>query len=199
MNYLPTGRVFHSYVDPERDVDPDASRVHGIHRDFLRTWPPFNDARVAGALLRFIGEAPIVAHNAPFDRGFLNHELTRAGSAPTSADVWIDTLALARKKFPGAQNSLDSLCKRFSIDLSGRKRHGALVDAQLLAEVYLQLRGGRMVALDFGEQSAVATLASDKPSYGQRPRPLPPRLTGAEIAAHRAFVNGQVAGALWGF
>jgi len=106
---------------------------------------------------------------------------------------------MARRKYPGAQNNLDTLCKRFSIDLSQRQTHGALIDAQLLAEVYLELRGGRMVAFDFSEQAVLTTPISEIPSYGLRPRPLPPRLTGVEIASHRAFVTGQIAGAIWNF
>ncbi|MGI8841036.1 MAG: DNA polymerase III subunit epsilon [Caulobacteraceae bacterium] len=192
----PTGRHFHRHIDPERDIDPDAERVHGISRAFLAGKPRFADPEVAEALLDFIGAAPLVAHNAAFDRGFVNHELARAGRAELPPEQWVDTLPMAQKRFPGLSNSLDSLCKRFRISLAERDRHGALVDARLLAGVYLELRGGRerrldldqAVALGVGEMIAQAT-------YGARPRPLAPRLTEAERVAHAAFVAIELAGA----
>ncbi|MEO8811550.1 MAG: DNA polymerase III subunit epsilon [Caulobacteraceae bacterium] len=197
-DFLPTGRHFHCYVDPERDVDPDAERVHGLSRAFLTGKPRFADAEVAEALVAFLGEAIIVAHNAGFDRGFLNHELERAGRAPLIAARWVDTLALAQKRFPGMYNSLDALCKRYRISLAERDRHGALVDAKLLAGVYLELRGGRERRLELvATADPAAADASGARVWPPRPRPLVPRLTGAERAAHAAFIAAGVKDALW--
>jgi len=187
---LPTGRSFHRYIDPEREIDPDAQRVHGISKAFLAGKPRFADADVAGEFLAFIEGASLVAHNAAFDRGFIDNELRLAGLACPPADRWVDTLALAQKRFPGMYNSLDALCKRFKISLAERDKHGALVDARLLADVYLELRGGREAALDLGGASGrVLEIAVARVVYGPRPRPLPPRLTDEERAAHRVFVT----------
>jgi DNA polymerase-3 subunit epsilon len=187
---LPTGRSFHRYVDPERDIDPDAQRVHGISREFLAGKPRFADADVVHEFLTFIDGAVLVAHNASFDRGFIDNELRMAGLPGTSTDQWVDTLALAQKRFPGMYNSLDALCKRFKVSLAERDKHGALIDARLLADVYLELRGGREAALDLGGATGrVLEIAVARIVYGLRPRPLPPRLTSEERAAHRAFVT----------
>ena len=134
-DFLPTGRSFHRYVHPERDSDPEAERVHGLTSAFLADKPRFGEPHVCDALLEFIGEAVVVAHNAAFDRGFVNHELERAGRAGLPEARWVDTLPLAQKRFPGVHNSLDALCKRFKISLAEREKHGALIDAQLLAAV----------------------------------------------------------------
>jgi DNA polymerase-3 subunit epsilon len=187
---IPTGRSFHRYVDPERDIDPDAQRVHGISKAFLAGKPRFGDAEVAGEFLAFIDGAGLVAHNAAFDRGFIDHELRLAGLPCPASDRWVDTLALAQKRFPGMYNSLDALCKRFKISLAEREKHGALVDARLLADVYLELRGGREAGLDLGGPSGrVLETGLARVAYGPRPRPLPSRLTNEERAAHRAFVT----------
>ncbi len=193
---LPTGRHFHRYVHPGREIDPDAQRVHGISLEFLTGKPRFGDADVALALLDFIGDASLVAHNAGFDRGFLNHELALAGHPVLAEGRWIDTLGLAQGRFPGMYNSLDALCKRYRVSLAEREKHGALVDAKLLAQVYLELRGGRerRLDLDVAVQSAVA---ASRAVYGERPRPLSTRATPAELAAHAAFVSGEIKGALW--
>ena len=140
---LPTGREFHCYVDPQRQIDPEAERVHGISNAFLEGKPRFEDPQVCDAFLDFIGDATLIAHNAPFDRGFINAELERAGRTPPPVDRWCDTLPMAQKRFPGMYNSLDALCKRFKISLADRDKHGALIDAQLLAAVYLELQGGK--------------------------------------------------------
>ena len=188
---LPTGRSFHRYMHPDREIDPDAQRVHGISLAFLADKPRFNHPDVAEAFLEFVGDSPLVAHNAPFDRGFINHELERAKLAPLHEGRWIDTLPLAQKRFPGMHNSLDALCKRYKISLADREKHGALIDTRLLAAVYLELRGGRERGLDLtvqalaGAEAAVAAVA-----YGPRPRPLAPRSTDAERAAHAAFIGG---------
>ena len=197
---MPTGRTFHVYIDPERDIDPDAQRVHGISRESLIGKPRFADAEVAGKFLEFVGDGVLVAHNAPFDRGFLNHELQIAGLAPLLEARWIDTLALAQKRFPGMYNSLDALCKRFKISLVEREKHGALVDASLLAQVYLELSGGRERRLDLTTaaeaQSAKARLSGQ--AYGERPRALVSRLTVAEAEAHAAFLRDDLKGdGLW--
>jgi DNA polymerase-3 subunit epsilon len=196
---LPTGRSFHRYVDPERDIDPDAQRVHGISSAFLAGKPRFADPEVAHEFLAFIDGASLIAHNAAFDRGFIDNELTLAGLPCTAPDRWIDTLALAQKRFPGMYNSLDALCKRFKVSLAEREKHGALIDARLLADVYLELRGGRETALDLGGPSGrVLEIAVTRVAYGPRPRPLPPRLTNAEREAHLVFVTVDLkADAVW--
>ncbi|MCL2385457.1 MAG: DNA polymerase III subunit epsilon, partial [Alphaproteobacteria bacterium] len=147
FNIIPTGESFHLYLNPERDMPEEAFRVHGLSTAFLADKPLF--AQVAGDLLKFIGEAKIVAHNAEFDLQFLNKELDRLGLPLFVKDRVVDTLALARRKFPGATNSLDALCARFGIDTSRRTKHGALLDAELLAEVYAELTGGRQAVLVF--------------------------------------------------
>jgi DNA polymerase-3 subunit epsilon len=196
---MPTGRHFHCYIDPEREIDPDAQRVHGISNAFLAGKPRFAEASVAAAFLEFIGDAVLVAHNASFDRGFINSELERAGHPALSEWRWVDTLSLAQKRFPGMYNSLDALCKRFKVSLAEREKHGALIDARLLALIYLELRGGRERGLDLGQAAAlgVAQVIAQS-AYGARPRPLAPRLTPGERAAHDAFVRRELsAGAIW--
>ncbi|MEO8925695.1 MAG: DNA polymerase III subunit epsilon [Caulobacteraceae bacterium] len=195
----PTGRHFHCYIDPERDIDPDAERVHGVSRTFLTGKPRFADAQVVEAFLAFVEDAPLVAHNAAFDRGFVNHELGRAGRSELAVERWIDTLGLAQERYPGQRNSLDALCKRFRISLAEREKHGALVDARLLAGVYLELRGGRERRLDL-EQAASRGVGEiiAQANYGARPRSLPPRVTEAERSAHAAFVATELKGeAVW--
>jgi len=198
---LPTGRHFHRYVDPERDVDPEAERVHGISRAMLAGKPRFDDPEICDAFLDFVGEAKIVAHNAAFDRGFVNHELERAGRAPIPDARWTCTYVLAQSRFPGMYNSLDALCKRFKISLAEREKHGALIDTRLLAMVYLELQGGKERALDLAPaRPAVSVVEANLPAggYGPRPRALAPRSTEAERAAHAAFVTAALKGkALW--
>jgi DNA polymerase-3 subunit epsilon len=194
---VPTGRTFHAFIYPERDIDPDAERVHGISLASLQGKPLF--AEIVEEFLAFIGDATLVAHNAEFDRGFINAELERLGRELTPPTRWVDTLAMAAKRFPGMYNSLDALCKRFKISLSEREKHGALIDTRLLAGVYLELQGGRERALDLtlaaarGVAQAIAQAA-----YGTRPRPLAPRLTDAERAAHDAFIAAELKdAAIW--
>ena len=197
-DFLPTGRNFHVFIDPERDIDPDAERVHGISRAHLAGKPVFAHESVAHAFLEFVADAALIAHNAAFDRGFLNHELDRAGHPVLPESRWIDTLGLAQKRFPGMHNSLDALCKRFRISLAEREKHGALIDAMLLAEVYLELRGGREARLDLTDAivNGVAQAVAQA-RHGPRPRPLAPRITEAEAEAHRAFVLNELKGAVW--
>ncbi|WP_339914674.1 DNA polymerase III subunit epsilon [uncultured Brevundimonas sp.] len=188
---LPTGRTFHRLVHPERLIDPDAIRVHGITDEQVRNAPKFRD--ITADLMAFIGDAPVVAHNAAFDRGFINHEMTLCGQPVLEEARWVDTLKLAQKRFPGMGNSLDALCRRFKISLAERSLHGALIDARLLAEVYLELKGGKERVLDLssGRTTAVAATAAFMASGGHaaRPRPLTPRSTADERAAHRAFLG----------
>ncbi len=192
-DFIPTGRSFHVYIDPERDMPPDAERVHGLSAAFLRGKPKFADQQVAHDFLSFIGEAPIIAHNANFDRAFVNWELNAIGLAEVPEHRWIDTLALARQRFPGMHNSLDALCKRFKISLADREKHGALIDARLLAAVYLELKGGRERRLELTAAVAAPVLGEARENaYGVRPRPLAPRSTEAERAAHAAFITEVV-------
>ena len=190
-DYLPTGRSFHVYIDPERDMPPEAEKVHGLSAAFLAGKPKFRDKEIHADFLTFIGDAPIIAHNATFDRTFVNYELEALGVPGVPEERWIDTLALARKRFPGMHNSLDALCKRFKISLSEREKHGALIDARLLAAVYLELKGGRALTLELTtrEMAAQAIAVARAAAYGARPRPLPFRSTEAERELHAQFVR----------
>jgi len=158
LNHVPTGEVYHQYINPERDMPVEAERVHGLSAEFLSGHPVFAD--VADAFMDFVSDSPLVIHNAAFDMGFINAELSRMGVDTIPRTRAIDTVSMARRKFPGAQASLDALCRRFGIDLSERDLHGALLDARLLAEVYLELLGGRQhgmdLAADIGEAPAKA-------------------------------------------
>lgn len=187
INHVPTGRNLHLYLNPERDMPEEAFRVHGLSEDFLRDKPLFST--VAQEFLDFIGDATLIIHNAPFDMGFLNAELSWLSRPPLVNSV-IDTVMLARQRHPGARVSLDALCKHYGIDNSRRTLHGALLDAEILAEVYLELIGGRQVALALSAQDRFAAegrLAPRAPAR-QRPVPLPPRLSAAQKARHAAFV-----------
>lgn len=200
-DYLPTGRSFHVYIDPERDMPPEAEKVHGLSANFLRGKPKFRDKEIHADFLEFVGDAPIIAHNATFDRTFVNYELEALGVAGIPEERWIDTLALARKRFPGMHNSLDALCKRFKISLSEREKHGALIDARLLAAVYLELKGGRALTLELTtrEMAAQAVAVAKAAAYGARPRPLPFRSTDAERETHAKFVREVMKNEeLWG-
>jgi len=184
-NLMPTGRTFHVLVDPERDVPEESTRVHGFTIDMLRGKPKF--AELADGFLDFLGDAPIVAHNAPFDFGFLDAELVRAGRAKLDRARMIDSLALAKKRFLGMPNSLDALCRRFGIDNSMRTSHNALLDVQLLAQVYLELMGGRQPGLVLAAAvAAPATAALGGGTRQRTPRPIVPGE--AEAAAHAAFM-----------
>ncbi len=200
LNHLPTGRTFHKYVNPQRAVPEDAFRIHGLSDDFLRDKPVF--AEVAAEFIAFVGEARLVIHNASFDLKFINAELSWLAMPPIPAERAVDTVLIARRRFPGAQASLDALCRRFGIDNSGRQLHGALLDSELLAEVYLELIGGRQP--DFALAVSATAAAGDgggDSGAGWRPRPrpvpLPPRITAEEEAAHDAFVRTLGDGALW--
>lgn len=193
IDFLPTGQVFHTYVDPERDMPPEAEKVHGLSAAFLKGKPKFAQPEVADAFLAFVGDAALVAHNAGFDRGFINFELERAGRPILPEPRWIDTLALAQQRFPGMYNSLDALCKRFNISLAEREKHGALIDTKLLAAVYLELQGGRERRLELAPLPVKSSRTrAEQSAYGPRPRPLAPRSTEAERARHQAFVTGTL-------
>ncbi|MEL6258292.1 MAG: DNA polymerase III subunit epsilon, partial [Pseudomonadota bacterium] len=198
QNHVPTGRTFQTYINPGRAVSEDTVRITGITDDMLVGAPAFDAPEVVQAFLDFVGDAVIVAHNAKFDRGFLNAELRRCGRPVVNDDRWIDTVALAKSKFPGAPASLDALCRRFDISLESRTVHGALLDANLLASVYLELCGGRARAFDFGATvEASGHVAATSPAK-PRLRPLKLRLTDAERAAHQAFVEGLSGDPIWG-
>ncbi len=197
-SYVPTGRSFHAYIDPKRDMPPEAEKVHGLSSAFLRGKPTFDAPEVAEAFLAFVGDAPLIAHNAGFDRAFLNWELANCGRPELEEARWIDTLALAKQRFPGMHNSLDALCKRFKISLSEREKHGALIDAKLLAAVYLELKGGRERRLELSASDGAEVIqVAARRDYGPRPRTLSP-LSDAERARHVAFIRDEVKDAgLW--
>ena len=183
-NDLPTGRHFHALVHPDRDIPEDATRIHGLTIQHLAGKPRFGD--IVADMVAFFGEDPLIAHNAPFDFGFLNAELARL-DLPRLADArMIDTLVLAKTRFPGMPNSLDALCRRFAIDLSARTTHNALLDCRLLAEVYVELTGGRQRGLSLAAEKAAPSLAVYAHTGPRTPRPMVP--DAAELAAHAAFV-----------
>jgi DNA polymerase-3 subunit epsilon len=193
-DFVPTGRSFHVYIDPCRDMPIEAERVHGLSAAFLKGKPRFEHPEVVEAFLDFVGDAPLVAHNAGFDRAFVNHELRTCNRVEIHETRWVDTLALAKRRFPGMHNSLDALCKRFKISLSEREKHGALIDAKLLAAVYLELKGGRERRLELTTAAAAVSMvhAATQNAYGARPRPLGPRSTDAERGAHAAFIRDEL-------
>lgn len=195
INHIPTGRTFRRLINPGMPVSEATIRITGITDDHLRDKPPFEDASIVDAFLDFLGDATLVAHNASFDRGFLNMELQRCGRDIIPEDRWIDTVQIARKRYPGAPASLDALCKRFDISLESRTFHGALLDSQLLASVYLELLGGRARAFSF--EPNYGAEGYQRPAAKQRPEPLPSLITEAERAAHARFVEKLGADALW--
>lgn len=197
INRYPTGREYHVFINPERDVPAEAQAVHGISTEFLLDKPLFS--ALAGEFVEFIGDATLVIHNASFDIGFLNAELERLSRPAISMDRVVDTLMLARRKHPSGPNSLDALCKRYGVDNTMRVKHGALMDSVLLAEVYLELLGERQGALTLASASAAATAATAGQAgrAAQRPVPLPPRISAADEAAHAAYVATLGNAAIW--
>lgn len=199
VDLLPTGRTYHSFVNPERSIPEEAIKVHGITDDKVKDAPIF--AKMADEFLEFVGDAPLIAHNAGFDRNFIDWELTLAHRPITGEPRWIDTLAIAKSKFPGQPNTLDALCKRYKISLADRTYHGALIDARLLAEVYLELRGGKERSFDLGGGQTLTSsgivVPKGRKTYGPRPRPLPSQVTAAEDEAHRAFLGQWVKDPVW--
>lgn len=200
VNRVETGATFHAYFNPQRDMPAAAEAVHGLSAAFLADKPLFG--ALADDLLAFIGDAPLIAHNASFDFGFLNAELAACGRREVSLDRMIDTVAIARRKHPGAKLSLDALCSRYGIDRSHRVKHGALLDAELLAQVYVELTGGRQIGLELAAQAA-AQDAGASPALSEAVAdrvfraPRPHSATPEELARHQAFV-GQMKSPLWG-
>jgi DNA polymerase-3 subunit epsilon len=196
VNRIPSGQVFHRYVNPDRDMPHEAFAVHGLSLEFLQDKPRFPD--ICDELIEFIGDAPLVAHNASFDLGFLNAEFERCKKMLLTRDRLVDTLMLARRRHPGGSNRLDDLCARYGIDNSRRTKHGALLDAELLAEVYVELIGGRQASLILVETShEIATTRYRTTAAPPRPVALPPRLSEAELVAHAAFIASLGTQAIW--
>ncbi len=195
VNHIPSGQEWHSFLDPERDMPQSAFEVHGLSQEFLTGKPLFAD--VAQDFMEFIGQDRLIIHNASFDVGFLNAELEKAGGVLIEMGRVTDTLALARRKHPGASNSLDALCKRYGVDTSQRTKHGALIDCVLLASVYIELIGGQQAGLDLAKGGSATTAGAGATAIEQRPVPLAPRLSETEIQEHKAFVATLGAKALW--
>ena len=197
MRHVPTGNTYHQYINPERAMPQEAFEVHGLGDEFLADKPKF--AEVGQAFLDFIGDAKLVIHNASFDMKFLNAELKWMGLPLIPYDQAIDTLAIAKRKFPGSPASLDALCRRFAIDNSSRVLHGALLDSEILAEVYLELIGGRQPDFALAHSATTGGLAENTETWTPQPRSdaLPPRITEEERSAHAAFVEKLGASALW--
>ncbi len=184
INDLPTGEQFHTLLDPERDIPSDSTKVHGITSAHVEGKPKFAD--VADKMLEFFGDSPLVAHNAPFDFAFIDHELERIGKPKLDRSKMIDTLVLAKARFPGMPNSLDALCRRFEIDLSARTTHNALLDCKLLADVYVELTGGRQRGLVLETEQGLAFAQYDPPAQ-RTPRPI--AVSAEAEAAHAAFIS----------
>jgi len=196
LNRIPTGATFHVYLNPDRDMPAEAFAVHGLSSDFLKDKPRF--AEVADDFIDFIADAPIVAHNASFDHGFLCHELKLISRPGISFERVVDTLMLARRKHAAGPYSLDALCARYGIDNSRRTKHGALLDAEILAEVYLELIGGRQATLGLADDIELPESSIDGAIVVRtRPEPLEPRVSEAEREAHRAFIATLGENAIW--
>src|SRR5271167_1827411 len=186
VNRIPSGQTFHAYFNPQRGMPAEAFAVHGLSEEFLKDKAFF--AEMADDLIAFLGDAPLVIHNAAFDLGFLNAELERAGKPLIARERMVDTLLIARRKHPGASNRLDDLCARYAIDSSRRTKHGALLDAELLAEVYVELIGARQATLILSQAVLPGRGLGEPIIVRERPVPLPPRVTAEERAAHRHFI-----------
>ncbi|MCH8347730.1 MAG: DNA polymerase III subunit epsilon [Proteobacteria bacterium] len=183
VNLVPTGNVFHKYLNPERDIPAEATKVHGLTEEFLKDHPVFRE--IFQEFLDFIGEAPLVAHNAEFDMRFINWELKNVGHQEIPMSRTVDTLQLARGRFPGSPNNLDALCKRLGVDNSNRTKHGALVDSEILAAVYLELKGGKQAGLELVQQKTSAMVTSQKKARAPRSFPL----SREELEAHGKFIS----------
>jgi DNA polymerase-3 subunit epsilon len=196
LNRIPTGAAFHAYLNPERDVPAEAFAVHGLSAEFLKEQKRFTD--IVDEFLDFIGDAPLVIHNAAFDHAFLCAELKRAERMLIARGRLVDTLLLARRKHPAGPNRLDDLCVRYGIDNSRRTKHGALLDAEILAEVYVELTGARQAQLGLTERGERRSISNhDATVVHKRAEPLSSRLSEAELAAHREFIAGLGENALW--
>lgn len=198
INHLPTGKIFHKYINPQRDIPEESTRVHGITDDMVKDAPLF--VHIVEEFLEFIEDSPLVIHNASFDMGFFNAELDRLCRPMLEMDRAIDTLKIARQKFPGSPASLDALCRRFDIDLSVRTKHGAWIDAELLAKVYLELIGGRQVSFQFQAEETIAMAAQELKDILNLQKTFRPsrqyKLTEAEKLAHQEFIKG-IKDSLW--
>ncbi|MFY9287881.1 MAG: DNA polymerase III subunit epsilon [Alphaproteobacteria bacterium] len=194
INHMPTGRTYQAYLNPEREMPTEASMVHGLTDEFLAKQPIF--AEVVEQFLEFIGDAPLVAHNANFDMNFINAELSRTGFPRLPLHRAIDTVMMARKMFPGAPASLDALCKRFGVDTSNRQLHGALLDARLLADVYLELRGGRQPDLAITTTAVAEDISSDDIQKREHRAARTHLASDEELKAHEAFL-AQIKEPLW--
>ncbi len=198
LDHFPTGRSFQRYLNPDRDMPAEAQRIHGISTEFLADKPRF--AEIVEEFLEFIGDAPLIIHNASFDLKFLNSELHRQSRGPIPIARAVDTIDIAKSKYPGSRYSLDELCKRFSIDLSGRSLHGALLDAELTAQVYLELIGGRQKRLLLSPVDEAVAIMGEIRVARSRPVPLAPLVSEVEAAAHAAFVAKELGeDAVWGW
>ena len=197
INQVPTGEVYHQYINPERDMPTEAFNVHGLSEEFLRKFPVF--AEIVDPFRDFVGDGVLVIHNAAFDMAFINEELKRVSREAIPEEQVIDTLAIARKKHPMGPNSLDALCRRYSVDNSNRKVHGALLDAELLAAVYLELNGGRQhdLAITAISDQTVTHIVREKSIVMPRTEPLPTRLSSIEDSAHRELVKSLGNDSLW--
>jgi DNA polymerase-3 subunit epsilon len=199
LNHIPTGKTYHVYINPEFPVHPGAFAVHGLSNEFLADKPVF--AAIADEFYEFIRDGRLVIHNAAFDIGFINAEFARTGHPAIALSDVVDTLIMARRKHPGAANNLDALCSRYGIDNSKRTKHGALLDSEILAEVYIELIGGRQVGFDLTAQPAKGSGPAARSDSGAqreiRPRTMISRLTDAEREAHAAFIEQLGANALW--
>jgi DNA polymerase III subunit epsilon len=196
VNLFPTGKVFHCYFNPQRDMPEQAFKIHGLSGEFLKDKSLFADK--VDELIAFLGDAQLVAHNAMFDLGFLNAELERAGRAAVNRERMVDTLVIARRKHPGGSNRLDDLCVRYAIDNSRRTKHGALLDAELLAEIYVELIGARQASLVLSQTTAApAAVAGEPIIVRERAEPLAARVTDEERSAHRRFIATLGDGAIW--
>ena len=197
VNRVATGRTYHEYFNPERDMPAEAEKIHGLSATFLSDKPRF--AEKAEGMLEFLGDAPLVAHNAQFDFGFLNHELAQCGLAEVGMDRMVDTLVLARRRHPGAKHSLDALCSRYGVDRSHRTLHGALLDAELLAQVYVELTGGRQIGLELAADNTADTPAATThfaPKTGEFREPRPHAASEDELARHQTFLK-TIESSLW--
>ena len=195
INHMRTGEYFHAYLNPERNMPAEAFVIHGLSDEFLKDKPRF--AAVADEFIGFLGDAPLVIHNAGFDIGFLNAELERAGRPLIGRERLVDTLLLARRKHAGASNRLDDLCVRYAIDHSRRTKHGALLDAELLAEVYVELIGARQAQLVLSQTAAPILVPGAPIVIRERPAPLVPRISAADQEAHRQFIASLGEAAIW--
>jgi DNA polymerase-3 subunit epsilon len=195
INGIPTGQTFHRYFNPERGMPEEAFAVHGLSEEFLKDKMFFAEA--ADDLIGFLGDAPLVIHNAAFDLGFINAELERAGRPPVTRERLVDTLLIARRKHPGGSNRLDDLCVRYAIDNSRRTKHGALLDAELLAEVYVELIGARQAQLVLSQATAPGHVSGEPIIIRERPVPLVAAVTAEDRAAHRAFIATLGEHAIW--